>query len=1050
MKKTISTLLALCMLLTVIPLGSMTAGAETGVDVQFWSADAGSVITYMDDTPSFTAANYTEGSAALALEAKEDNPYAFFFLDVTGGAVPVTGASYFVFDLWCQRDGMLDGATGWTDLYTWTADAVAQGNGNWDAIQSIACATAAGNVSDNNGPEQTAYRACYTGLKAGWNTVVFALDNTVTETVGVTKIRMRLGNLPNMKKDDVLLMDDFRFVSADVVETVLPVQNRAKAVIALLSQGIAALDTTAALAAYNDLSEEAKAYVPAALIAKANSIKTGVDVSFRSLDNKDFVHSYFEDRDGNNDTVFVETENYLEGTGSIGGVVKTENQEVYLFIDNNGQPVDASGASYLTFDVYVPRDNFFDGAEQYWSDVRGDDQAHANQYGEYENCAVFSSIQNSNGIRQALTGVKEGWNHIVVALDHTVEATDVVSLRIRLTNGGKMQNMKKGDEVLFDDIRLVSADVMANEIPKRNAAKAVTLQIRALPAPAMMTLSDEAAVNAAKAAYDAVEDSYKDVVIGAYTLQAAVDSIVKLKKAAEEDAENKAAAEAVDVKINAIGEVTLDSESAIAAAREAYDALNDTAKAMVTAYSVLTAAEATLAELKQAELDKAAAKAVSDTLAALPSLEELALSHEQALKDVRAAYEALSEAQKKLVENLAVLTALEAKMVELKAGQANEEGFVIDGVLDKYYRDADAEEMNIYHYDSRKGELNTYVTDGGWDLYYGDTDHDFEIYTAYDDDYIYFYAKAYDTVLTKTNDDPNRDDSIAIYFDPDPTSWDNSAQAENGGFYVHTDDPEQGDLKFRLHGADLTLDDMTPHAKTFLGGLTLSEWLNNPNNLSTFRFDDDQDGSDDGYGLEVRFPRNDDSSKQYQFQVSCGSYKENYSDQYTWSFYRSWWLDYSGFAQIDLVDDPNPFLDAGEEGNPNKEAAAAADALIDAIPEELTEENYNAYKAAVEAARAAYDGLEPLAKAYVQKLNTLTKAEKTLANFSGGPSEEYDRGDIDRNGKVDAVDALLVLKAAVGKAQLSDDQKTDADLNGDGKVDAVDALTILKIAVGKE
>ena len=54
----------------------------------------------------------------------------------------------------------------------------------------------------------------------------------------------------------------------------------------------------------------------------------------------------------------------------------------------------------------------------------------------------------------------------------------------------------------------------------------------------------------------------------------------------------------VKTKIDAIGEVTLDSEAAIAEARVAYDALTPEQQAQVSNYEKLTAAEARLAELK--------------------------------------------------------------------------------------------------------------------------------------------------------------------------------------------------------------------------------------------------------------------------------------------------------------------------------------------------------------------------------------------------------------------------------------------------------------------
>lgn len=58
-------------------------------------------------------------------------------------------------------------------------------------------------------------------------------------------------------------------------------------------------------------------------------------------------------------------------------------------------------------------------------------------------------------------------------------------------------------------------------------------------------------------------------------------------------------------------------------------------------------------------------------------------------------------------------------------------------------------------------------------------------------------------------------------------------------------------------------------------------------------------------------------------------------------------------------------------------------------------------------------------------------------------------GDVNGDGKVNAADAQLVLKASVGKAKLSASQQKAADMNADGKVNAADAQIILKRAVGK-
>ena len=59
-------------------------------------------------------------------------------------------------------------------------------------------------------------------------------------------------------------------------------------------------------------------------------------------------------------------------------------------------------------------------------------------------------------------------------------------------------------------------------------------------------------------------------------------------------------ADAVTAQIAALGEVTLESETAIRAAREAYEALNEEQKACVSGFDLLTAAEARLNKLKDA------------------------------------------------------------------------------------------------------------------------------------------------------------------------------------------------------------------------------------------------------------------------------------------------------------------------------------------------------------------------------------------------------------------------------------------------------------------
>ena len=168
-----------------------------------------------------------------------------------------------------------------------------------------------------------------------------------------------------------------------------------------------------------------------------------------------------------------------------------------------------------------------------------------------------------------------------------------------------------------------------------------------------VTLDSEQAITAARNAYDALTDGQKALVTKLDVLTAAEAKLAELKA-------DKAAAEAAEEKIAAIGTVTLESENAITAARNAYDALTAGQKALVTKLDVLTAAEAKLAELKA---DKAAAEAVEEKIAAIG---EVTKESEDAITAARTAYDALTDTQKALVSSLSVLTAAESKLQELK------------------------------------------------------------------------------------------------------------------------------------------------------------------------------------------------------------------------------------------------------------------------------------------------------------------------------------------------------------------------------------------------
>ena len=120
--------------------------------------------------------------------------------------------------------------------------------------------------------------------------------------------------------------------------------------------------------------------------------------------------------------------------------------------------------------------------------------------------------------------------------------------------------------------------------------------------------------------------------------------------------------EYVEGLIAAIGEVTLESASAINAARTAYDdLLSDAQQAQVSNYSVLTDAEAAYETL----INQIAANAVKDLIDDIPNPVVYNAACHNAILAARNGYEGLSEVQKGMVSNYSVLTAAEVAYAEL-------------------------------------------------------------------------------------------------------------------------------------------------------------------------------------------------------------------------------------------------------------------------------------------------------------------------------------------------------------------------------------------------
>jgi len=235
-------------------------------------------------------------------------------------------------------------------------------------------------------------------------------------------------------------------------------------------------------------------------------------------------------------------------------------------------------------------------------------------------------------------------------------------------------HVKTEDLATLNDAVAKIADLNAKLIADIAAADAVAAKITALSATLLLTLEDEADVQAAETAYEALTAEQKDHV-KAEDVSTLNDAIAKIAELNAKLLADIAAANAVAAKITALPSallLTLSNEAAVVEAQTAYQALTADQQTHVKAEdkSTLEAAVAKIAELNaKLAADIAAAGVVASKIAALPATLLLTLDHETAVADVQAAYDALTADQKGHVEaaDVDALNNAVAKIAELKA-----------------------------------------------------------------------------------------------------------------------------------------------------------------------------------------------------------------------------------------------------------------------------------------------------------------------------------------------------------------------------------------------
>ncbi|MBM7568698.1 S-layer homology domain-containing protein [Paenibacillus sacheonensis] len=218
-----------------------------------------------------------------------------------------------------------------------------------------------------------------------------------------------------------------------------------------------------------------------------------------------------------------------------------------------------------------------------------------------------------------------------------------------------------------DQAKLSDAVTRIAELKADKAAAAlVTSQITALPATASLALTDETIVNEAKDAFARLTAAQKQLIssVDQTKLGDAVARIAELKA-------DRAAADAVIARITslpAIGSLTLQHETAVNEARDAFARLTAVQQALVLPAEQTRLRDA-VARIAALNADKDAADAVNALIAALPDAAQLQLTDEAVVHTAKTAFNALTAEQKALVsqENQAKLTAADTRIAKLNA-----------------------------------------------------------------------------------------------------------------------------------------------------------------------------------------------------------------------------------------------------------------------------------------------------------------------------------------------------------------------------------------------
>ena len=552
--------------------------------------------------------------------------------------------------------------------------------------------------------------------------------------------------------------------------------------------------------------------------------------------------------------------------------------------------------------------------------------------GNHEMEFAFSSDDVNLGYsdKLQLDGFKQGWVHLVGTIDEATLRdgqvdtwTSISTIRITWYNWAQDST---ATVFCVDNFKLERSS------PE---AKALVSVIDGLPAVDQLTLSDKAAVEAARKTYIELDDAIKSQVTNIDKLAALEAQLVVLEEQAAIEAADKAAAQIVIDKIDLLPEtIALTDALAIEEARALYEHLTDVQKGYVTNYSKLQKAEADL-ETEKNKLPPEVVAAIENVHALieiLPAPQNVTLEHKEAIEEAKAAYEALGE-YKTLVH-----VDCDTKLMECET------------VWKQLYEQHELNKANAKVVE----DMIEALPDAG-------------SVTVEDEDTILAVDDAYEALTEEAK-----------------------AMVPNVDKLMQAVDALRNAIAYR--DAQKVID--------------MINALPTPTDVTV---------EDEEAILEAR---------------------EAYDDL-------------SDQAKALIVLEISEKLEACEAAlvvAKDKAAAKAVEELIEALvtPTDVTDEE----KLPIQEAEKAFNALTDAQKGYISDANK-EKLTALLNLIYAEPVPEYTLGDVNGDGKVDAKDALEVLKASVGKVTLTEVQQLAAEVDGKEGINAKDALEILKYTVGK-